>query len=47
MPLSSNLLFQTRFKINDYQQDIVVDGERFEDIDETFTTLHVGLAYVF
>ena len=47
MPLSSNLLFQTRFKINDYQQDIVVDGERFEDIDETFTTLHIGLAYVF
>lgn len=47
MPLSSNLLFQTRFKINDYQQDIVVDGERFENIDETFTTLHIGLAYVF
>ncbi|PKG95665.1 hypothetical protein [Paraglaciecola sp. MB-3u-78] len=47
MPLSSNLLFQTRFKINDYQQDIVVDGERFKNIDETFTTLHVGLAYVF
>lgn len=47
MPLSSNLLFQTRFKINDYQQDIVLDGVRFEDIDETFTTLHVGLAYVF
>ena len=47
MPLSSNLLFQTRFKINDYQQDIVVDGERFENIDETFTTLHVGLAYIF
>jgi len=47
MPLSSNLLFQTRFKINAYQQDIVVDDERFENIDETFTTLHVGLAYVF
>ena len=47
MPLSSNLLFQTRFKINDYQQDIVVNGERFKDIDETFTTFHVGLAYVF
>ncbi|WP_299079455.1 outer membrane beta-barrel protein [uncultured Paraglaciecola sp.] len=47
MPLSSNLLFQTRFKINDYQQDIMVDGERFENIDETFTTLHIGLAYVF
>ena len=47
MPLSTNLLFQTRFKINDYQQNIVVDGVRFDDIDESFTTLHVGLAYVF
>ncbi len=47
MPLSSNLLFQTRLKINSYQQDIEVDGERFNDIDETFTTLHVGGAYVF
>ena len=47
MPLSSNLLFQTRFKINDYKQDIIVEGDRFEDIDETFTSLHVGLAYVF
>lgn len=47
MPLSSNLLFQTRFKINDYQQDIVVDDKEFDDIDETFTTLSVGLAYVF
>jgi long-subunit fatty acid transport protein len=47
MPLSSNLLFQTRFKINDYQQDIVVDEQRFKDIDETFSTLQIGLAYVF
>ena len=47
MPLSTNLLFQTRFKVNDYQQDIIVDGAHFDDIDETFTTLHVGLAYVF
>jgi len=47
MPLSSNLLFQTRYKVNDYQQDIVVDGESFKNISETFTTLHVGLAYVF
>ncbi|GAC13798.1 outer membrane beta-barrel protein [Aliiglaciecola lipolytica] len=47
MPLSTNLLFQTRLKINDYQQDIFFEGNNFEDIDETFTSLHVGLAYVF
>ncbi len=47
MPLSSNLLFQTRFKINAHQQDIVIDGVRVENIDVTFTTLHVCLIYVF
>jgi len=47
MPLSSNLLFQTRFKVNDYKQDIVFNNVKFSDIDERFTSLHVGLAYVF
>ena len=47
MPLSSNLLFQTRLKLNDYQQDIKFRGANFNNIDENFTTLHVGLAYVF
>ncbi|GAA6184469.1 outer membrane beta-barrel protein [Aliiglaciecola sp. NS0011-25] len=47
MPVSSNLLFQTRFKINDYQQDIDYNGAQFNGIDESFTSLHVGLAYVF
>jgi hypothetical protein len=47
MPLSSNLLFQTRLKVNDYQQDIKFEQTYFKDIDENFTTLHVGLAYVF
>jgi hypothetical protein len=47
MPVSTNLIFQTRFKINDYQQDIVFDNVKFNGIDERFTSLHVGLAYVF
>jgi len=47
MPLSGNLLFQTRFKMNDYQQDITFEGDRYDDIDETFVSLLVGLAYVF
>nr|ABB79943.1 hypothetical protein [uncultured bacterium pES01019D12] len=47
MPLSGQLLFQTKFKINDYQQDIDFEGQRFKGIDETYTSLHVGLAYVF
>ena len=47
MPLSSNLLYLARFKINDYHQDIMVNGESFIGIDKTFTSLHLGLAYVF
>jgi hypothetical protein len=47
MPLSGQLLFQTKFKINDYKQDIDFKGQRFSNIDETYTSLHVGLAYVF
>ena len=47
MPLSGNLLFQTKFKMNDYQQDIKFEGNKYNNIDETYTSLMVGLAYVF
>ncbi len=47
MPLSGNLIFQTRFKVNDYTQDLLVNGQEFKDIDENLTSLLVGLAYVF
>jgi hypothetical protein len=47
MPLSPQLLFQARLKVNDYQQDVRFEGERFKDIDETLSSLHLGLAYVF
>jgi len=40
-------LFQTKFKINDYQQDIKFEGNNYKNIDETYTSLMVGLAYVF
>lgn len=47
MPLSTRLLFQARLKVNDYRQDIRFEGKRFKDIDETLSSLHIGLAYVF
>lgn len=47
MPLSGNLLFQTRLKVNDYKQDINSQGQEFKNIDESLTSLLVGLAYVF
>ena len=47
MPLSGNLIFQTRVKVNDYKQDIRFAGQEFKDVDESLTSLLVGLAYVF
>jgi hypothetical protein len=47
MPVASNLLFQTKFKINDYQQNVRFAGQRFNNVDVKFNSLHVGLAYVF
>lgn len=47
MPVATNLVFQTRFKVNDYKQDIVFNGVQFNNIDERFTSLHIGLAYIF
>ena len=46
IPLAGSMLFQTRLRLNDYQQDIRFGGQSF-DVDETLTSLHVGLAYVF
>jgi hypothetical protein len=46
MPLSKSLLFQAKFKINDYQQDIKFDGVRYKDIDEELNSLTIGLAYI-
>ncbi|MFT6048108.1 MAG: hypothetical protein ACI9WC_003826, partial [Arenicella sp.] len=37
---------QTRFKVNDYQKDITAQVQEFKNIDESFTSLWVGLAYV-
>ncbi|MBL4941637.1 MAG: hypothetical protein JKY81_08230 [Colwellia sp.] len=47
MPLSSNLIFQSKIKINRYQQDIEFNGLTFNNIDENYRSLQVGLAYVF
>lgn len=47
MPLSSQLLYQTKFKINDYRQDITQNGRNFANINERLIRLSVGLAYVF
>jgi hypothetical protein len=47
MPVSGQVLFQTKFRINDYQMDIEFNDRKFNNVDQTFSSLHVGLAYVF
>lgn len=47
MPLSSNLIFQTKIKVNQYQQDIKFNNQTFNNIDDNYRSLNVGLAYVF
>lgn len=47
MPLSGSLIFQTKFKVNDYKKDITVENLTFNNLDDTFKSLSVGLAYVF
>jgi hypothetical protein len=47
MPLSSNLIFQSKLKINKYQQEVTFNGQTFKNIDDYYRSLHVGIAYVF
>lgn len=47
MPLSSSLIFQSKIKINRYQQDIKFNGQTFNNIDENYRSLQVEIAYVF
>ena len=47
IPVSGNLLYYVSYRLNDYAQDLTVDGNRYDDIDETITYLTTGLFFVF
>lgn len=47
IPVSGNLLYYASFKINDYKQDLTVDGNQFNDIDQTISYFTTGIVYVY
>ncbi|MFT5483971.1 MAG: hypothetical protein ACI9GW_002630 [Halieaceae bacterium] len=47
MPIGGNLLFRTKFKLNSYDQDINVQGAKFNGIEEESAMLLVGVIGVF
>lgn len=47
IPVSGNLLYYMSFRVNDYQQDLSIDGNRYDNIDEKITYLTTGLFAVF
>lgn len=47
IPVSGNLLYYLGFRVNDYEQDLTIDGNRYDNIYETITYLTTGLFFVF
>jgi hypothetical protein len=47
IPVSGNLLYYLSFRVNDYEQDLTIDGNRYDNIDERITYLTTGLFFVF
>ena len=47
IPVSGNLLYYASYKVNDYQQDLTVDGKKYDNIDETVTYFTTGIVFVY
>jgi hypothetical protein len=47
IPVSGNLLYYVSYKVNDYQQDLTVDGKKYNNIDETITYFTTGIVFVY
>jgi hypothetical protein len=47
IPVSTHMIFQTKFKYNDYKQSVKFAGTQFPDVDDKYRSLSVGLAYVY
>ena len=47
IPVAGNLLYYVSYRLNDYEQDLVIDGNRYDNIDEKITYLTTGLFVVF
>lgn len=47
MPIKENLIYRTKLKVNEYQQDINHEGKLFKNINESSTMLLVGVTAIF
>lgn len=47
IPVSGNLLYYASYKVNDYKQDLTVEGKKFNNIDETITYFTTGIVFVY
>jgi hypothetical protein len=46
-PLGAELLYRASLKINDYEQDLTFEGQRFDSLDQRFVSFMMGVSYVF
>ena len=47
IPVAGRILYYASYKINDYQQDLEVDGVTYENIDETISNFSMGIVYIY
>ena len=47
VPVSGNLLFFASYKINAYKQDLTVEGNRFDNVNETISYFTTGVVFVY
>ena len=47
MPLQGNWLFRSKLRFNRYEQDITFEGTRFSNIEESTTSMLIGLVHIF
>jgi len=47
IPVAGKLLYYASYKINDYKQNLTVDGTQFDDIDQTISNFSMGVVYVY
>jgi len=47
IPVSGNLLYYASYKVNDYEQDLTVEGKKYNNIDETISYFTTGIVFVY
>lgn len=47
MPITNNLVYQTKLKLNFYTQSIDYEGRTYDNINESFVVLSIGASYIF